>query len=51
MERKIKAFTLRISEELIERLHEIAEENGRSVNKEIEQLLKKHVKDNSIKKK
>ena len=46
MERKIKAFTLRISEELIERLHEIAVENGRSVNKEIEQLLKRFVREN-----
>ena len=43
MERKKKAFTLRISDELMKGLREIAEESGRSVNKEIEWLLKKYV--------
>jgi len=38
-------FNLRISEELNEKLIKIAEEEGRSKNKQIEQILKDYVKD------
>lgn len=38
-------FNLRISEELNEKLMQIAEEQGRSKNKQIEQILKEYVKD------
>ena len=38
-------FNLRISEELNEKLIKIAEEQGRSKNKQIEQILKEYVKD------
>lgn len=37
-------FNLRISEELNEKLIKIAEEEGRSKNKQIEQILKDFVK-------
>ncbi len=37
-------FNLRISEELNEKLIKIAEECGRSKNKQIEQILKEFVK-------
>lgn len=43
MEKKCVAFTLRIPAQLLDKMREIAEENGRSLNREIEQLLKKHV--------
>ena len=36
-------YTLRISEDLMEQLREVAEYNSRSVNKEIEFLIKQHV--------
>jgi len=38
-------FTLRIDNELIKKIRYIAESNGRSANKEIEQLIKKAVAD------
>lgn len=38
-------FGLRIPEELMEKLKVIADENGRSANKEIEQLIIKHIKE------
>lgn len=38
-------FNLRISEELNEKLIQIAKEQGRSKNKQIEQILKEYVKD------
>lgn len=38
-------FTLRISSELLSKISYIAEENGRSANREIEMLIKKHVAD------
>jgi predicted DNA-binding protein len=38
-------FAIRIPKELIGKLSYIARENGRSANKEIEQLIIKHVKD------
>ncbi|MDA2567383.1 Arc family DNA-binding protein [Bacillus cereus] len=43
MAQQTPKFTLRIPSELLEKLRSIAEENGRSVNKEIEILIKKHV--------
>jgi len=36
-------FTLRISDELLRKIGYIAEENGRSANKEIEMLIKRRV--------
>ena len=39
----IMQFNLRISEELNEKLIKIAEERGRSKNKQIEQILKDYV--------
>ena len=36
-------YTLRISEDLMEQLREVAEYNSRSVNKEIEFLIKQHI--------
>ena len=38
-------FTLRIDEELMEELREIAEANSRSVNKEIEYIIKKTIEE------
>lgn len=38
-------FTLRISSELLSKISYIAEENGRSANREIEMLIKKYVTD------
>ncbi len=38
-------FAIRIPKELMGKLSYIASENGRSANKEIEQLIIKHVKD------
>ncbi|MCC0641802.1 MULTISPECIES: Arc family DNA-binding protein [unclassified Clostridioides] len=36
-------YTLRINKILLEKIKYIAESEGRSANKEIEQLIKKHV--------
>lgn len=36
-------FTIRIDPTLIKKIRYIAEENGRSANKEIEQLIKAHI--------
>ena len=36
-------YTLRINEDLMEQLREVAEYNSHSVNKEIEFLIKQHV--------
>ncbi len=41
----IKHLSLRIDEELLEKLHEVADYNGRSANSEILMLIKKHVKE------
>ena len=38
-----KIFPLRIDEELMKKLKEISENNSRSINKEIEFLIKKHI--------
>ncbi|MBC8585439.1 Arc family DNA-binding protein [Youxingia wuxianensis] len=40
---KIKDFSLRIEEELLEKLHYIADFEGRSVNKELLCLVRRHV--------
>ena len=37
-------FSLRISEELLEKIKKIAESNKRSTNKEIEYILESHIK-------
>ncbi|MEM1485014.1 Arc family DNA-binding protein [Oscillospiraceae bacterium PP1C4] len=37
-------FSLRISEDLLDKIKVIAHENGRSANKEIEHVLKEYVK-------
>ncbi len=38
-------FTLRIPRELLESLREVAQEHGRSVNKEIEFIIKKYLEE------
>lgn len=38
-------FSLRIEDSLMDKLKIISEENGRSLNKEIEQLIIKHIRD------
>lgn len=49
MPSNLPKFTLRIPEELLAKVKQLAAENGRSVNKEIEQLLKEYVKKNADK--
>ena len=44
-------FNLRIDEELNKKLQEIAKEQGRSKNKQIEQILKEYVEEYEKKKK
>ena len=38
-------FSLRIEETLMDKLKIISDENGRSLNKEIEQLIIKHIRE------
>lgn len=38
-------YTMRISRELLDKLHYISEFEGRTVNKQLEQLVKKCVED------
>ncbi|TQW93576.1 Arc family DNA-binding protein, partial [Clostridioides difficile] len=38
-------YTLRINRVLLEKIKYIAESEGRSANKEIEQIIKKHIED------
>lgn len=45
MAEKLSRYTLRVTQELLDKIRYIAEENGRSANKEIEQLLKKYIAD------
>ena len=45
MPSKLPMFGLRIKPELMTKLKYIAEYNGRSANKEIEQIIAKHVED------
>ncbi|MGN1111707.1 MAG: Arc family DNA-binding protein [Acutalibacteraceae bacterium] len=41
----IKNFSIRIDNELLDKLYVIAEYEGRSKNREIEQLIKKRIAD------
>lgn len=43
MESKLLRFTLRVDRHLFEKFRYVAEYEGRSANKEIEQFIKKHV--------
>lgn len=43
---QLSKFTLRIPKELLDKVRVIAQNNGRSTNKEIEMLLKEYVKEN-----
>ena len=45
MEDKLLRYTLRVDRVLFQKLRDIAESEGRSANKEIEQFLKKRVAD------
>lgn len=38
-------FSLRIDDETMDKLKVISDENGRSLNKEIEQLILKHIRE------
>ena len=41
----VNTYPLRIDEELMKELKKIAEENSRSVNKEVEYLIKKRIEE------
>ncbi len=43
MDNKILRYTLRVDRDLFQKFRYVAEFEGRSANKEIEQFLKKHV--------
>ena len=43
MKKDCPRFTLRISKELLYKISYVSEFNGRTKNKQIEQILKKHV--------
>ena len=43
MEEKILRFTLRVDRRLFQKFRYVAESEGRSANKEIEQFIKRHV--------
>ncbi|MBZ4494456.1 Arc family DNA-binding protein [Clostridioides difficile] len=45
MSTSLPKYTLRINKILLEKIKYIAESEGRSANKEIEQLIKKHIED------
>ncbi len=45
MPSKLPQYGLRIPKETMEKLKYIAEYNGRSANKEIEQLILRHIRD------
>lgn len=45
MPRNIPRYTLRISQVLIDKLEYVAEYNGRSKNREIEMLIRKHIRE------
>lgn len=44
MSESLPKFTLRVPQELLDKIKVLADENGRSINKEIEQILKEHLK-------
>ncbi|MGF6990389.1 hypothetical protein M2150_001650 [Lachnospiraceae bacterium PM6-15] len=43
MASKLPQFTVRTSDDVLYKVRYIAEYNGRSANKEVEQLIKKHI--------
>lgn len=45
MKEDILRYTLRIDKTLLDKIHFIAEYEGRSANKEIEQLIKRRIRD------
>lgn len=45
MDDKLLRYTLRVDRLLFQKFKYVAEADGRSANKEIEQFIKKHVKD------
>ena len=45
MSTSLPKYTLRINRVLLEKKKYIAESEGRSANKEIEQIIKKHIED------
>ncbi|HDF2339492.1 Arc family DNA-binding protein [Clostridioides difficile] len=45
MSTSLPKYTLRINRILLEKIKYIAESEGRSANKEIEQIIKKHIED------
>ena len=45
MSTSLPKYTLRINRVLLEKIKYIAESEGRSANKEIEQTIKKHIED------
>lgn len=45
MSSDLPKFTLRIPKELLDNLREVAKEHGRSVNKEIEFIIKKYLEE------
>lgn len=47
MASQLPKFTLRVPQELLDKMKIIAQNNGRSVNKEIEMVLKEYVEKNS----
>lgn len=47
MSSNLPKFTLRIPQELMDQIRILAQQNGRSVNKEIEMILKEYAQKNS----
>lgn len=45
MASNLPRYTLRIPQEYLDKIRYIAEENGRSANKEIELMIKQRIKD------
>lgn len=45
MPSKLPRFTIRVDKELMKKFRYVADYNGRSANREIEILIKKHVSD------
>ena len=45
MSDKLSRYTLRVENELLEKLGYIAEYEGRTKNKELEQMIKKRIRD------
>ena len=45
MDNNFPRYTLRVSRIILDKLRYIAEYNGRTANKEIEFLIKKHIKE------